>query len=108
MFDKADRPTDKFIESFAGVEVEIFTGVVQKIERNDMDNGNQVIEEVPMVVRGFILDHDTEFIYLGDNVHGIVKCIAKGPGIIVEIVRDKSGSEFDDILDELPTDTQGN
>lgn len=108
MFAKGASETDLFLESFAGVEVEIFTGVVKSIKTTDMENGSQIVEEVPMVIRGFILNHDKEFIYMGDNVHGIVKCIAKGPGIIVEIVRDRAESEFDEMLDELPTDTQGN
>lgn len=107
MFTKGATEVDLFLESFAGVEVEVFTGVVQKMETNTED-GDQMVQEIPLVIRGFILNHDKEFIYMGDNVHGIVKCIAKGPGIIVEIVRDKAGSEFDEMLDELPTDTQGN
>lgn len=105
MFEKADPPTNKFIENFAGVEVEVFTGVMQKSETID-PNGNQTIEEVPLAVRGFIIDVDDKWVYLGDTVHGITKCIANGPGLIVEIVKERS--EFDDILDELPTDTQGN
>lgn len=109
MFERDEKPVDKFIESFAGVEVEVFTGIVQKIETINHESGDQTVQEIPMVIRGFILDHDENFIYLGDNVHGIVKCVAKGPGLIVEIVRERlGGSEFDDILDELPTDTQGN
>lgn len=94
-----------FIQNFAGQEVEIFTGIMQKSEQVD-GAGNMMIQEVPMAVRGFIIDiDDNGFIYLGDNMDGIVRTVKIGPGMIIEIV--KETSEFDDILEEMHVPSSG-
>jgi hypothetical protein len=97
-----------FIRNFAGQEIELFTGFMQKTESQDA-NGNVIIHEVPLAVRGFVIDIDDEgFIYLGDTLDGIVRAVKFGPGMIIEIV--KETSEFDDILEDLPipTNDRGN
>jgi hypothetical protein len=62
-------------------------------------NGNTSIEEVPLAIRGFIIDVDENWLYLGDNLDGITKTIRIIPGMIIEII--KEHSEFDDILEEM-------
>lgn len=94
-----------FIRNFAGQEVELFIGIMQKTEVVD-SQGNVTIEEIPMAVRGFVIDIDDEgFIYLGDNLDGIVRAVKFGPGMIIEIV--KEASEFDDILEEMHVPSSG-
>lgn len=89
-----------FIRNFAGQEIEVFTGIMQKSESVD-GHGNIIVQEVPLAVRGFVIDiDDNGFLYLGDTLDGIVRCVKIGPGMIVEIVRETS--EFDDILEEMP------
>lgn len=108
MFENKPNPNEIFIRNFAGQEVEIFTGIMQKTESQD-SHGNVVIQEVPLAVRGFIIDIDNNgFIYLGDSMDGIIRTVKMGPGMIVEIV--KETSEFDDILEDMPipTNDRGN
>ena len=100
-----DKINSIFIANFAGQEVEIFTGIMQKTESQDT-HGNVVIHEVPLAVRGFVIDiDDNGFIYLGDTLDGIVRTVKIGPGMIIEIV--KETSEFDDILEDMPIPIQG-
>jgi hypothetical protein len=89
-----------FVENFAGQLVEIFTGIMQRITESDA-NSNMMTQEIPLVVRGYIINVDDEFVYLGDDTSGISKACRIGPGMIIEIV--KETSEFDDILDNMPT-----
>jgi hypothetical protein len=101
MFKKQEDPPNpfkKFLEAFLGQEVELFTGIMQKLEMTDM-NGQTTIEEIPCAVRGIVLDIDDKFIYLGETKETISKVVGYGTGIIVEVV--KQTTEFDDILDNM-------
>lgn len=100
---KGDSIVNKFLEQFAGVEVEIFTGLIQKFEVTTPDGTSQ--EDAPIVVRGYILDIDDKWIYLGTSTAGIDKAIAFGPGLIIEAI--KPHNEFDDMLDNMPTPVKG-
>lgn len=111
MWSKKEVDKDKnsiFIANFAGQLVEIFTGIMQRIVETDA-NQNTISQEIPLVVRGFIIDIDDEFVYLGETLDGVSKATKIGPGMIIEIVQAvQPKSEFDDILDNMPTGTRSN
>lgn len=105
-YEKGERPKNIFVENFAGQLVEIFTGVLQKVED---EHG---IQEVPLAIQGFIIDIDENFIYLGNTTAGISKCVKIGDGLVIEIIppqpTKQEATEFDDILDNFSTEGEGN
>lgn len=89
-----------FIANFAGQFVEVFTGVMQKMED---EHG---IQEIPLAIQGFVIDIDDNFIYLGNTTAGINKCIKLSAGLVIEIV--EQSTEFDDALDNFVPEGEGN
>ena len=88
---------DTFILAFMGEFVNIITDImIVDYAQNEV----QTIEQnAPMVVKGFLLDSDSNYLYLGDNPLEVSQAIAKNRITVVQIERKKT--KYEEILDEL-------
>lgn len=102
--DKKDKQ-NVFLQCFIGEEVEILLNASQKIE--EANEEGMISQQNPLMVRGFILDIDEEYIYLGRTPDGITRFVRKEAVIGGDVV-DANGDGFDEILENLPVEGNGN
>lgn len=88
---------DTFVLAFMGEFVNVITDImIVDYAQNDV----QTLEQnAPMVVKGFLLDSDNNYLYLGDNPLEVSQAIAKNRITVVQIERKKS--KYEEMLDEM-------
>lgn len=87
-----------FLENFVGEEVEFILTVYFKNEEHSEEGS--IIQKNPLAVRGFVIDIDDEYIYLGDTSDGITRFVRKDLVAGGDIVKVNDG--FDDMLNSMP------
>jgi hypothetical protein len=89
-----------FVLAFMGEYVSIITDImILDYSQND----SQALEQnAPMVARGFLLDEDDHFLYLGDNPLEISQAVAKKK--IAMIHMEKKKNKYEELLDEMGDD----
>ena len=95
-----DDSINTFVLAFMGEYVSVITDImILDYSQND----SQVLEQnAPMVARGFLLDEDENFLYLGDNPLEISQAISKKK--IAMIHMEKKKNKYDEILDGMGND----
>lgn len=106
--DKKDKNpfNEIFAQNFVGQEVEFIMSVYFKQE--DHSEEGSLIQQNPLAVRGFVLDIDDDYIYLGDTPNGITRFVRKNLIAGGDIVKESTNDGFDEILNSLPTDGSSN
>lgn len=88
-----------FAKNFVGLEVELMINLYHKVEEHSEDG--MLAEQSPLMVRGYILDLDEYYIYLGDTPDAITKFVKKELVCGGDLVQD-SGDGLDDMLNNMP------
>lgn len=92
-----EEQIDTFILAFMGEFINVVTDImILEYAQSEMQTMEQ---NAPMVARGYLLDHDQKFLYLGDNPLEISQAISKSKVAMITI--EKKRSKYDDILDEM-------
>jgi hypothetical protein len=86
---------DTFLLSFGGQEVTITVSLTGSFQ----DSHGNVIDSVPMMYDGILLEHDDNYVYLGKNINIVDQAITKST--IVHVALKKEISELDQILDGM-------
>lgn len=93
-----------FALNFIGQEVEFLTSLRH---RSTQENEEGIFaEESPIAFRGFLLDVDEQYYYIGSSADEISKAIKKTFVIGIELVKYKN--QYDEILDNFSTEGEGN
>lgn len=87
-----------FQTTFIGEYVEITTNHTYSFSEETADGYNT--GTAISTIRGYLLEFDDEYYYLGDNPNAIFKVIRKAPGMIIEIIDENR--TFEKILDDMP------
>jgi hypothetical protein len=95
-----------FFDNFIGEEMEFMINLYVKTEQANEDG--MIIQQNPLAVRGFVLDVDDEFIYLGDTADEITRFLRKDLVAGGDIVKDKMEEQFDDLLNNFPVNGSSN
>jgi hypothetical protein len=86
-----------FILAFMGEYINVITDImILDYAQNDSQSLEQ---NAPMVARGFLLDEDEHFLYLGDNPLEISQAIAKNKVAMIHM--EKKKNKYDELLDEM-------
>lgn len=91
-------------DTFIGEEVEILLDLNHKSVEETSEGS--LIQESPLSTRGFLLDLDDDFLYLGSTADEITKAIHRNYVVGIEVLQVRT--EFDYLLDKVPTEGQGN
>lgn len=98
-----DKPKNPFNETFAinfiGQEMEFMLNIYHRSEGHNEEG--VLIQQNPMAVRGYVLDIDEEFVYLGDTPNGINRFVRKDLIAGGDIVNPDKENDFDDILNNF-------
>lgn len=84
---------------FHGEYVEIVTSLYQK--NIEGDETGVIDQTLPIVLKGYILDMDDEYYYLGNTPEEISKAVKKEAVKYIEIISEQN--VFDQILEDFPT-----
>lgn len=87
-----------FSLAFMGEYINVITNIMIV---ESVSNDNETIEQnAPMMAKGYLLDEDSEFIYLGDNPFEITQAVTKKHICVVQAGTIKS--QYDEILENMP------
>jgi len=93
---------DLFLRNFVGSKVEIMLNLHHEIQQ--ANESETLIQKNPLAIRGFILDVDDAFVYLGETPNAITRFCKKAFIVGGEILKeDKSDNHFDELLNKFPT-----
>ncbi len=94
---QVNEQIDTFVLAFMGEFVNVITDImIVDYAQNDL----QTLEQnAPMIARGFLLDADNNYLYLGDNPLEVSQAISKARITMVQIERKKS--KYEEMLDEM-------
>jgi len=88
---------DTFVLAFMGELVNVITDIM--IVDYTQNDDNTLEQNAPMVARGYLLDSDENYLYLGDNPLEVSQAIARSRITMVQIDRKKS--KYEELLDEM-------
>jgi len=89
---------------FIGEYVEIVTKLSQRKVQGDEDGVSD--ETLPLVLVGYVLDRDDEFLYMGDTPDQIVGGIKRCDISYIKIIQEQN--PYDEIMDSTPDPQKGN
>lgn len=99
MTDKKENPVNLFLRNFLGSEVEIMLNLYHKVEQS---NGNEILsEQNPLAMRGFVLNVDDEYVYLGETPNAITRFCKISSIVGGNLVKEVEEGEFDEILNNF-------
>lgn len=101
--------TETFFTTFIGEWVRVITKFRTK-ESMETEEGIQE-SQGQIMLKGYLLDFDEEYYYLGDGPNEITQAIEKKFAPIIQIEEQpKKANLFEEILDnfEVPSDDKGN
>lgn len=87
-----------FLLTFVGEYVNIVTDILIT-EFTNTEEGT-LEQSAPMVARGYMLDCDSQYVYVGDNPFEVSQAILRKK--IVLIQRQLEKSAYDDMLNDMP------
>ncbi len=85
---------DTFLIAFGGQLVTITTSLVINSSFEDK------LESLPVLFEGILLDHDNDYIYLGESINEITSAIKKSS--IVHIHVKEESNVLDEIFNSMP------
>lgn len=88
---------DTFVLAFMGEFVNVITDIM--IVEYAQNEAQTIEQNAPMVAQGFLLDSDSNFLYLGDNPLEVTQAISKSRITMVRVERKKN--RYEEILDEM-------
>ncbi len=91
------EPIDTFVLAFMGELVNVVTDIM--IVDYAQNEDNTVEQNAPMVARGYLLDCDTQYLYLGENPLEVSQAIARSRITMVQI--EKKRSKYEEMLDDM-------
>ena len=107
MRDKKQKDEDKlniFTLAFIGEHVDIISDLTIV---DYAQTETQTVEQTsPMVVQGYLLDHDDKYFYIGDNSLEVSQAIAKKNVVLIRI--EKKKSKYEKLLEEMNDDSSEN
>jgi hypothetical protein len=83
-----------FLMAFGGQVITVTTTLIVKGSYQDR------LETMPVMYEGILLDHDSEFLYLGENINQIDQAINKNQ--VIQIALKAETNELDEILESMP------
>lgn len=95
---QASEPAQTFVLSFIGEYVNIVTDIMIAEYTNTEEGA--VEQNAPMVARGYMLDSDSDYVYLGEDPFEITQAIQKKRIVLVQ--REVKTSAYDDLLNGMP------
>ena len=95
---KQSESTQTFLLSFIGEYVNIVTDIM--IAEYSTTEEGSLEQNAPMVARGYMLDCDNDYLYLGEDPFEITQAIRRKK--IVVIQRELKNSEYTDLLNDMP------
>ncbi len=87
-----------FSLAFMGEYINVVTDLM--IEEIIGIEDNPIQQNAPMITRGFLLDEDDLYLYLGENSFEITQAISKKRICMIQVQQEKN--EYEDILDSMP------
>lgn len=91
-----------FVLAFMGEYINIVTDIMI-VEYTS--NESQALEQnAPLVARGFLLDEDENYIFIGDNPLEIAQAIAKSRIVMLQI--EKKKSKYEELLEDMGEPTK--
>jgi hypothetical protein len=95
-----DEQINTFVLAFMGEYINVVTDImIMDYSQNDIQSLEQ---NAPMVARGFLLDEDENFLYLGENPLEISQAIAKNKVAMIHM--EKKKNKYDELLEEIGDD----
>jgi len=95
-----DEQINTFVLAFMGEYINVVTDImILDYSQNDVQSLEQ---NAPMVARGFLLDEDENFLYLGENPLEISQAIAKNKVAMIHM--EKKKNKYDELLEEIGDD----
>lgn len=94
----------RFLEHFLGADIEIMINLYHESQQSNAEE--ILMQKNPLAMKGFVLDMDDEFVYLGETPHAITRFCRKdliAGGEIVKNKEDEEQGEFDEILNNFST-----
>lgn len=98
---KRSNPTEvsqTFLLSFVGEYVNIVTDILIMEIVNTEEGALE--QSAPLIARGYLLDCDSQYVYLGDSPHEIAQAILRKK--IALIQRQTEKSAYEDMLNDMP------
>lgn len=92
-----NEPIDTFVLAFMGELVNVVTDIM--IVDYAQNEDNTIEQNAPMVARGYLLDCDQQYLYLGDNPLEVSQAIARSRITMVQI--EKKKSRYEEMLDDM-------
>lgn len=86
-----------FILAFMGEYINVVTDIM--ILDYAQNEAQTMEQNAPMVARGYLLDEDDKFVYLGDNPLEITQAISKNKVAMIQVERKKS--KYEEMLEEM-------
>lgn len=92
------RDSEVFLLSFIGEKVQILTDFVLKTQQVSEDSDGSLTDYSvgqPLIVEGYMLDSDTNYVYLGPTANQVGQAIRKERIVFIQVL------EEEDVLSEL-------
>jgi hypothetical protein len=86
-----------FVLAFMGEYINVVTDIM--ILDYAQNEAQTMEQNAPMVARGYLLDEDDSFLYLGENPLEITQAIAKNKVAMIQVERKKS--KYEEMLEEM-------
>lgn len=90
--------TQTFLLSFIGEYVNIVTDIMIAEYTNTEEGA--VEQNAPMVSRGFLLDIDSDYIYLGEDPFEVTQAIKKKRVVLIQ--REIKATAYEELLNGMP------
>jgi len=96
------RPSDAqtintFVLAFMGEYINIVTDIM--IVDYSQNESQSMEQNAPLVARGFLLDEDENYVFIGDNPLEIAQAIAKSRIVMIQI--EKKKSKYEELLEDM-------
>lgn len=93
----SEENLNTFTLAFMGEYVNVITEImIVEYSQTEIQSSEQ---NAPMVTRGYFLDEDNNYIYLGENPLEISQAVSKNKIVMISV--EKKKTKYDEILDEM-------
>lgn len=104
---KKEEQINLFLQNFVGTEIEIMLNLYHEIQQTN--ETEILIQKNPLAMRGFVIDMDDEFVYLGETPNAITRFCRKALIAGGEIAKEnEEENHFDELLNKFPTNGSAN
>lgn len=75
--------SEVFLLTFIGEYVQVISNFILNTA------GSEGVEESPLILEGYLLDMDDEFLYIGDSANDISRAIKKETVVFIQVVNNE-------------------